>query len=114
MDRIKHKGKLRPLYDKYRTSEPQPPWSVRRIRWLRKILAETERLQGFAKGMIVNTGGFSKTNTNEKSAGELRRLIKEGYAVLSLEQTRPWGSRRLKNARWLTVTEAGLKLLEKK
>lgn len=113
MERIKHKGKIRPKYDKYVTA--QPPWSERRLWWLQKVVDETARAAkyGFARGMIVNVGGFYKTNTRERTAYELRRLISEGLLVLSNQKQYRWGAGRghSKSYRWINITEAGKKLL---
>lgn len=113
MQKRKHKGKLFPVYDKYSSSGPQPPWSVRRLYWLRRIVAETERSVAFAsvKGMLVNVGSAPKTNTRERGAGELRRLTKEGYAALANHKMIRNGHRHSKNARYIQVTDAGMKLL---
>lgn len=88
---------------------PSPPWAVRRQRLINLI---AERLTG----LPVNIKWCFKTNTNEPMAVDLRRLIKEGYAVLSLQpigsHPKPHGAiipKRLskKTVRVLNLTEKG-------
>lgn len=89
------------------TPTPMAPWRQRRIALAARIASRGET------GMPVNIKHTLKTNTGEGVSVDLRRLIDEGYAVLSAKSRGPF-LRRIgggKQYKVVRLTPKGLRLL---
>lgn len=91
---MKHRKRLLPQLN---GAEPVPPWSVRRVRLCKLILANV--------ALRANTGGGVGT-----TRGDMHRLIKEGYARMTLQQGERWSARFHITFRYVMLTPKGYQL----
>lgn len=92
------------------TPTPQVPWNQRRLALIEKINSRGET------GLVVNLKYTLKTNTNEGTSKDIRRLISEGFAVMTHKTGKPLAldNRKRKGGKEhksLLLTEKGRALL---
>lgn len=102
-------GKI-PINSRFQNAyAPIKPWTERRAELCKKIQAWCDK-NGY-NGMPVNIGYFYKTNTQEDSAKDCLRLVKEGYAELSGKTFVRRTLRFTIKARHITLTAKGKRQL---